>query len=309
MTDAPDRYLQNAPDCSYRKRISNGIQYLSGHGSRRNKKIDPPYGGTIFIDPDIILEDSDPSTFLSSSYSKTEERLVFDRRTGSYYITDVYVYNAEFENGCKTVEFQVNTEFSREEADEYVAMYGYYVGQLGRILRKHLDTVTIHDGIEPFGGGNSDILIHVGQGVQYAEEGILGETLVHEAVHMSLDNFIYCNDLEAWDEAVSADSNQYISTYGQDYPYREDVAESFLLYYAARYRTDTISNETLANIESFMFNRMDYFDSLNLDMTSMVGVPVPEPQQSNEDFCPEKCFFEFVFQLLSYIWYALMDLF
>ena len=42
---------------------------------------DPPFGGTIFIDPDIITED-DPTTFVSLSYAGTGKRQMYDRRTG-----------------------------------------------------------------------------------------------------------------------------------------------------------------------------------------------------------------------------------
>ena len=41
---------------------------------------DPPFGGTIFIDPDIITED-DPTTFVNLSYAGTGKRQMYDRRT------------------------------------------------------------------------------------------------------------------------------------------------------------------------------------------------------------------------------------
>ena len=50
-----------------------------------------------------------------------------------------------------------------------------------------METVWIHRGVEPFGGGNFNILIHTGQAAEYVAAGILEETLVHEAVHSSLD--------------------------------------------------------------------------------------------------------------------------
>ncbi len=61
------------------------------------------------------------------------------------------------------------------------------IGQLPTVLRKDVQTVWIHKGNKPFGGGNQNLLIHIIQGEKYISEGILEETLVHEACHTSLD--------------------------------------------------------------------------------------------------------------------------
>ena len=46
-----------------------------------NDNFNPPYGGTIFIDPDIITPD-DPTTFVSLTYAGTGVREMYDRRSG-----------------------------------------------------------------------------------------------------------------------------------------------------------------------------------------------------------------------------------
>ena len=59
----------------------------------------PPFGGTIFIDPDIITPD-DPTTFLDLNYAGTGSRMMYDRRNGGAWVTLVpYLFNARFDDG------------------------------------------------------------------------------------------------------------------------------------------------------------------------------------------------------------------
>jgi len=73
-------------------------------------------------------------------------------------------------------------------------------------------------------------------------DGILDETFIHEAVHTSLDPCIYGS--EEWNAAVAAD-NFFISDYARDFPEREDIAESWLVWFATRYRSDTFTAQEL----------------------------------------------------------------
>ena len=100
-------------------------------------------------------------------------------------------------------------------------------------LRRDVQTVWIHDGLYGFGGGNNNLLIHTEQGDSYISSGILDETFIHEAVHTSLDSYVY--DTDEWDAAVTEDGI-YISDYARDNPDREDIAETFLVWFATRYR-------------------------------------------------------------------------
>ena len=117
-----------------------------------------------------------------------------------------------------------------------------------------------HDDL-PLFSGNNNILIHVGQADLYVNDGILEETLVHEASHTSLDADHAASS--GWIAAQQAD-NVFISTYARDNPSREDIAESFLLYLALRYREDRIDQSLKDTIMNTMPNRVAYFDNLNL---------------------------------------------
>ena len=148
---------------------------------------EPPFSGTIFIDADIITS-SDPTTFQGLAYEGQGTRMMFDRRVSNWISVEAHLFGANFDDGL-TAEIQVNPEFgdssaARVEAEKYADV----IGRLPTALRNDVETVWIHKGTEPFGGGNHNLLIHVGQADLYAADDILEETLVHEAAHTSLDS-------------------------------------------------------------------------------------------------------------------------
>ena len=217
---------------------------------------DPPYSGTIFIDPDIITEE-DISTFIEAPYTGQGVRTMYDRRVNDWITVTAYLFDATFNDGL-TSEIQVNPEFgSSDSAFIEAEKYGIEIGRLPTVLRDDVETVWIHRGTNPFGGGNNNILIHIGQALNYINDGILEETLVHEAAHTSLDANHAASS--GWLTAQTIDG-EFISTYAQDYPDREDIAESFLPYLAIRYRADRIDQSTFEIITQTIPNRIQYFD-------------------------------------------------
>ena len=222
----------------------------------------PQFGGTIFIDPDIITEE-DPTTFVSLSYAGTGSRLMYDRRSG-WITSEPFLFPSEYDDGL-SIEIQVNPEFgSWENAQIYALKYAEVIGRLTTQLRKDVQTSWIHKGDEPFGGGNNNLLIHTDWSEKnYEDQGILEETLVHEAAHTSLDS--YHAESGGWLDAQIADC-EFISEYARDNPIREDIAESYLPYLAVTYRSDRISPGLKKTIENAIPNRIKYFDSQNFNM-------------------------------------------
>jgi len=220
----------------------------------------PPYDGTIFIASEVVNA-SDPSAFESITALGTGGRTMYDRRSG-WITTTPTLFLASYDDGL-TIEIQVNPEFTETEAAEEAERYARLFGQLPTLLRKDVDTSWIHKGVQPWGGGNRNLLVHTGQAELYFADGIAEETLIHEAAHTSLDA-----DWAAaagWQSAQTADPT-FISTYARDNPDREDIAESFLPYVALRYRRDRISDELAAMFEATMPNRIQFFDSVVQDM-------------------------------------------
>lgn len=229
-----------------------------------------PFSGTIFIDPDIITP-SDPTTFTGMQYAGRGDRVMFDRRVDAFVTLNAYLFNVSFSDGLST-EFEVNPEFgSVDAAANQASTYATVIGRLPTVLRTDVETVWIHQGVQPFGGGNHNLLIHTGQGAFYGAQGILEETLVHEAAHTSLDAAHASSP--GWLAAQLADPN-FISDYARDNPTSEDIAESFLPYLAVRYRSDRISQSLADTITNTIPNRIAYFDHQNFDM---FPIQVPEP--------------------------------
>ena len=226
---------------------------------------EPPYSGTVFINPNVIT-DADPTTFETLTYAGTGTRVMFDRRTGSFADTAVYLFDATYRDGL-TIEVQVNAEFgSREAAEPQAAKYAAYIGKIPRLLRVNVETVWIHRGDESFGGGNRNILIHTDR-AERRENGdffpggpgnYLEEVLLHEGVHTSLDD---THELApGWLAAQAADPT-FISTYAQDHPAREDLAESFAPYMIVRYRADRATEAMVDTISVAIPNRIAYLDA------------------------------------------------
>ena len=215
----------------------------------------PPYSGTLWVDPDIIIE-TDPSTFVTVESLGTGTRQMYDRRKG-WIEVDAILFYAFYMDG-RAIEIQINPEFSEYEAKKYATFYGNAIGQLPSILRKDVDTVWIHKGNETFGGGNRNLLIHT-ENPDY--HGIwLEETLFHEACHTSLDSWMYNS---TWTNAQILD-DAYISEYARDFPNREDIAESCALYYAIKFKPERVSAITKDLIKDTIPNRLNVFDSISM---------------------------------------------
>jgi len=223
---------------------------------------EPPFRGTAFIDPDLIVA-SDPSTLQGLEYAGLDTRRMFDRRADAFVLTDAYLFSAAFESET-IVEVQVNMEFGdAATAGRQAAFYARAIGQLPAGLRTRVETVWIHRGDQPFGGGNDNILIHTGKAAEYLRDGVLEEILMHEAAHTSLDPLHAAAD--AWLAAQAADGRS-ISDYAREHPQREDVAESFGPFFAVRHRPERISRDMAETIEATMPNHIEFFDRLELDM-------------------------------------------
>lgn len=195
-------------------------------------------------------------------YTGQGQRTMFDRRVARFITLNAHLFDAQF--GSNTVvEIQVNSEFSQNEAETQARRYAEVIGRLPAFLFRDVETVWIHRGMQAFGGGNNNLLIHTEQGESYAASGDLEEIFIHEAVHTSMDS--YHATTTRWVEAGTTDGVA-ISTYARDNPEREDLAESLGPYLAARFRPERVDQATIQAIEETIPNRIRYFDCLNLSM-------------------------------------------
>ncbi len=192
---------------------------------------------------------------------------MFDRRKASFSNIEAHIFDTYYSDD-HYIEVQVNSEFTFEQAELESYKYAWLIGQLPKVLKRDIETVWIHKGIYDWGGGNNNILIHTGQTSKfenYKTGNIVEETLIHEAAHTSIDTYYY--GTSEWNEQVKNDGYKYVSTYAQDFPNREDIAEMFPLYIAVRYFPDRISEDVKNKFLSTSINRVKYFDSQNLDFS------------------------------------------
>ena len=85
-----------------------------------------------------------------------------------------------------------------------------------------------------------------------------GAVAVVVAGHAALDYLTY-NTAE-WDDAVMQDG-RFASAYAADFPNREDVAESYVAWFAVRYRSDRMTSALTNWIERRIPARLEYFDA------------------------------------------------
>ena len=225
-----------------------------------------PYPGTVWVTPDI-LGPADPTSLRSISFTGRGVRWVFDRRVNQWVMVDAYLFEAQF--GDRTVEFQVNPEFgSRAAARRQVDVFAPAIGRLPAVLISSLDEVELNAGEGLVGGNpyNRSFLIHADdEATKHAvREGFLEEVFLHEGAHVSLD--LSHADSPGWRAAQQADG-AFISDYAQDYPDREDVAESILPYFAIRYRSNRFSASERWFMTMTIPNRLVYFDEQQFDMS------------------------------------------
>jgi len=221
----------------------------------------PPFAGTAFVSPDIITP-SDPTAFESITATGQGTRAMFDRRVNTWITVVAHLFDATFDDGLK-VEIQVNPEFDSQSARDAAAKYAEAIGRLPNALRVDVETVWIHQGIEPFGGGNRNILIHVGQAQLYEADGFLEEILLHEAVHTSLVAGHAATP--GWLAAQAADPT-FVSAYARDHPGREDLAETLGPWFAVRFRQSRIPPSLAAVIQAAIPHRLQYLDAQGFNL-------------------------------------------
>ena len=221
----------------------------------------PPFHGTAFLDPGIITAD-DPTALVDLTFVGQGPRAMFDRRTEAFGTVDAYLFIAQF-GAAKTVEIQVNPEFSQAQAEAEARTYATAVGRLPAWAFRDLDTMWIHAGAFRFGGGNRNLLIHTAQGEEYAAGGYLEEVFLHEGTHTSIDSDHVA--AAGWLAAQQADG-AFISAYARDNPTTEDVAETMVPYLAQRFRAERLPAATVAAIQATIPNRLHYLDDLGVTM-------------------------------------------
>ena len=233
--------------------------------------LEPPFGGTMWDLPDLITS-SDYTIYSTSSYQGIETRLFYDKSIPDFINYPAHIYKVNFGDNL-SIDFEIHTEFTQEEAGNIEQKYAPLIGQLGKDLRRNIKSFEFLKGEEVASAQRTDDLNYANitfhtDWLTLVETRFSGdrteELLIHESAHLSIDPYVYGQ--QGWTDAVNLDGN-YLSTYAQDNPNSEDIAETFQAYIAVKYFPDRISNSLRDTILSVCLNRFKYFDSLNLDLS------------------------------------------
>jgi len=233
---------------------------------------DPPFSGTMWDLPDLI-KSSDYTVYSSSNYKGILDRMFYDKSIPDFITYPAHVYEVIFGDGL-SVDFEIYSEFTQEEALNIEQKYAPLMGQLGKELRKNINSIEFLKGEFVASAQRTNDLSYanitfhtdwLNNIVETRPDGDRTEELfIHEAAHLSIDPYVYGQ--RGWNDAVYLDGN-YLSTYAKDNPESEDIAETFQAYIAVKYFPDRISNSLRDTILSVCLNRFKYFDSLNLDLS------------------------------------------
>ncbi len=218
--------------------------------------------GTVSASSGVITS-SDPSACTVQAASPPRGRRAMNKGKTLAQSVDAWLFDARCDGGANNFEIRVHEDFTETDAASAAEKYGKDVGRLPKVLRTGIGTATgvrilsIHKGNQSWfvSRWSGHIRIYTERRSSTYHE----EVMVHEAAHVSLDNRVISDP--KWLAAQKADG-AYISKYAGSYPQREDVAESFLAYLAARYLPSRIGKSWETTILQTIPNRIAYFDAL-----------------------------------------------
>jgi hypothetical protein len=257
---------------------SNSVNYSSLNYSSLNyssvnyRDYAGPHFQAIDFSRNLVTED-DPSALMSVVFEGQVPQLMPDSRSDIDNIVNAFVFTANYESEAITI--FVNPEFgdqaaAQEEAEFYAEVIGRIPVSLRNGISNGVSFLYIHQGFEPLASNQDYIAIYTGRATELNNRGILEETLIHESVHVSLDLELQDpTNSSTWLAAQTADGNA-ISQLAYDLGSDEDAAETMLAYIAVQYRANRLDAFVKDTIRATIPNRIDFFNSLGLDMSPIV---------------------------------------
>ena len=185
---------------------------------------EPPFSSTADTVFDIITVD-DPSNFVCLSYEGRTTRQMWDKRADNEFDFNVYLFRAHFDDS-PPFDIIVNPEFgSREAAEAEARRYTWPLGQLPLVFRHGIRQFGIHKGNPTYSAGAGKIFVYADRTTTRIGQNHLEESLMHEAVHATLDR-TFAQSPE-W-QAAQASDGRFMTRYAESRPEGEDLAETAL---------------------------------------------------------------------------------
>ena len=229
--------------------------------------------------PQAHFPDSSLYTFLDSKITYlpkiVDSRKYYNIKAKKWLYSEFYIFQAHYLAGSK-IEIQVSYDNgNRSWHDAYLKalQYANQFGYIPPALRKATHSITIHNNYNGLRGGSNNIIIFEERGAEHIKLGSIEEALFHEATHNYFNDIISKKSnpqYQLWKQAQTRDNN-FISYYAKNNDY-EDIAESLIAYYAVKYKSQRIDNLKNSILKAIP-NRMQYFESLNLNLTHL-DIPI-----------------------------------
>ncbi len=222
-----------------------------------------PFRSTPWNWPSIIGPDS--TLLRSVTYTGRGMRSLPDRRRRNPVRVNAFLFDAHIAE--QIVEFRINPEFGEaERARREVDKFAPALGRLPAAFLSKLGSMVVHRGEWAPSASGENIVIHMNNPSTWnaTRMGLLEEIFLHEGAHVSLDPDHARAD--GWRAAQAADG-VFISDYARNNPVREDIAESAIMYFAVRYRPESLTRSERWIILTSIPNRLAYFEEQGLDMS------------------------------------------
>lgn len=231
----------------------------------------PPFSSTSDTVFDIIRTD-DPSTFRCLSYEGRATRQMWDKRVDAEDYYETYLFHAHFTDG-PPIDFIVNPEFgSVDAARAEVARHTRALGQLAPLFREGIRQIGIHKGKPTYSAGPGKIFLYSDRSSIRISENRLEESLLHEAVHASLDaSYRLAPD---WVAAQRAD-DAFVTRYAASRPDREDLAETALFAWGLKFHPDRIPPVDSQDIRNQVPARLAFLNTLLSQPIQLADPPEP----------------------------------
>ncbi|MEL7338936.1 MAG: hypothetical protein AAGM67_00515 [Bacteroidota bacterium] len=203
----------------------------------------PPLFPNSIVSTEIdFIRSTDPDAFVELVYIGREDKEMPDKRSDDLFDINTFVFEASFTNG-KKVEIWAHSDFgSIMAAQEYAEKLCGRLGKLPEFMRDVLKHVVIHKGDEgAFAEKDAQFFVLYSDNMDLRiSNNDLEETVFHETVHVALD-LPYATS-ESWLKAQNKDRS-FITEYAQDYPMREDLAETAIFVYTLQRYPSRLSVE------------------------------------------------------------------
>jgi len=238
------------------------ISSCTRNNDTSNPKTSTPLFPNSIVSTDIdFIRFNDPDAFINLAYLGQEDKEMPDSRTTALFDTNTYVFEASFSNS-KIVEIWAHSSFGNQNAAEvYADKLTSRLGKLPEFMRDVLSHVVIHKGdAGAFSESEGHFVVLYSDNMDTRiSNNDLEETVFHETVHASLDA-IHVNS-SSWINAQSADGT-FITNYAEEFPIREDLAESALFAYTMIKYPGRLSPEVEQWVNTNIPNRFAFIETI-----------------------------------------------